>query len=196
MMKEQKTKETIIKNIREALLERNTVETVEDPVGAVPPDDFDRPVAFAKRYIGLGGTLDYSSNESEIKQYIERIRTQCGNAVIGCSNENLTAFVSHLGVTDVFAAKPEKRYTLGILLCECLLADSGSIVFSDKLGYGTVFPTLPRDTVVLAFTSQVVDNWNEATVRIRENNKTYPRELTLLPPQNSKQIHLLLVEDE
>lgn len=201
-MKEQTIKEAIIKEIRQALLEKNDIENISAPtelnVASQPTAaDADLAIAFVKQFSQQGGTLYYCTTEEEIGEQLRHIQQQHNNAVIGCCNNNLSGFIQHLNIDNVCTATAEKQYSLGALLCESLMAEDGGIIISDKQGFGTSMPTLPPVTILIAFTSQTVNGWETAMARLKETYKAIPNQVLVLQPgQTDIKLYLILVDDE
>lgn len=205
-MKDARGKEKLYNSLREALLERS--ETLTDTSGAdatgLMPDanGDDISIVLAQNFIQRGGTMFYCYNEGDISAKMKEIQHLHGDVVIGCGSENLTQFLSHLGVTNSETASTTKRYPLCAMLCESLTAWNGGIVVSSNQGLGVTLPTLGDATIVLAFTSQVVADWAAAAERMRQMYSEMPEQLLVTNPasasfrQGRQRLYLILIEDE
>lgn len=201
-MKLRPIKENVVKDIRNALVEKNDIALPLECVGfhepSAPMAD-DKAVLFAQRYLQLGGELRYCTDEKEILQHLQEIQATHGNCAVGCCTDNLTAFLSQVGLQDTFPAEAGGEYKMGVLLSDGLVADSAGMVLTNKQNFGTAFVSLPSVTVVMAFTSQVVGNWEELVNRMKENFKTFPTQMVCLHPDDQMaagtRLYLLLVED-
>ncbi|MBQ9586602.1 MAG: hypothetical protein IJR26_01890 [Bacteroidales bacterium] len=205
-MKDNQHKEKVFKDIREALINKNEIGDcdVHAAVGAtfIDPAADDLSVVFAQNFSRAGGTLYYCYNEGDIQKRIEEIQRRHGDITIGCASENLTGFLGHLNVADCCTCDPTVCYPLGATLCEALIAWQGSIVISSNLGLGRTIPALSETTIVLAFTSQVVSDWEMANERIRLLYPQYPEQIVVSHPasyafrKGMQKIYLILIEDE
>lgn len=205
-MKDNRQKEQILKQIREALIDHNEVVDCEtaSAVGRsfINAEDDDLSVVFAQSFTHAGGTLFYCYNEGDIRKRIMEIQERHGNAILGCASENLYSFLGHLNIDNRELCAPDKLFPLGAVLCEALLAWNGSIVISSNLGLGSTLPALPETTVVLAFTSQVVTDWEMANERIRQLYPDYPETIIVTNPtspayrKGTQKVYLILIEDE
>jgi len=205
-MKDNRLKEQVLKNIRMALIDKNAISDcdIHAKVGHtfINPGDDDLSVVFAKNFITAGGTLFYCFNESDIRNRIEEIQHRHNDIVIGCASENLYNYLGHLNIDNRCVCEPTKRYPLGTILCEALLAWQGSIVISSNLGLGRTLPALPETTIVIAFTSQVVSDWESAHERLRLIYPTFPDQLVVTNPggysykKEMHKLYLILIEDE
>ncbi|MCR4815555.1 MAG: lactate utilization protein [Bacteroidales bacterium] len=205
-MKDNRLKEQVMKDIREALIDKNEITDRDAPSTNsgtfIMDDNDDLSVLFAKKFTQAGGTLHYCYTEADIKKRILEIQSRYSNVAIGCASENLTTFLQHLNIDNCCSCNPSQRYPLGATLCEALLAWQGSIVISSNLGLGTTIPALPDATIVLAFTSQVVPDWEEANQRIKQLYPSYPEQIIITNPasyayrKGTQKLYLILIEDE
>ena len=205
-MKDNQHKEKVFKDIREALINKNDVVDCDfsPTVGStfIDPSSDDLSVVFAQNFSRHGGTLFYCYNEGDIKKHIEAIQHSCGDITIGCASQNLSGFLEHLNVKNCCTCDPSKRYPLGATLCEALLAWQGSIVISSNLGLGRSIPALSETSIVLAFTSQVVSDWEAANERLRLLYPQYPDQIMVTHPasysyrKGLQKLYLILIEDE
>lgn len=204
-MKDNRQKEQMFRTLREALRERNYIPDC-DPVPAgsifVKDDEDDLSVLFAQNFTRAGGVLHYCSNENDISNRIKEIQHSLGDCVIGCASDNLNGFLEHLNIENRATSEMTQNHKLGATLCEALIAWQGSIVISSNLGLGTNIPTLPENTIVIAFTSQVVADWMAANERLKQLYKDYPDQIMIAHPasyayrKGQQKLYLILIEDE
>lgn len=200
-MKEQKIKETIIKDVREALLTKNEMEDLPLPTDSSLPQSNDPIVDFASRFVEQGGTMYYCADQSQIGQrFLEIVNRYGENDPIGCCNKNLTTFLQSLGLSQAVVATPDQQYGIGALLCEGLTSDNGSVIITDKQGFGVSMPYLPQVSILVAFTSQVLPNWDAVVNRLKEIYKTFPNQTWVIrPDEKTRQLtnlYLVLIDDE
>ncbi|MBR6331487.1 MAG: hypothetical protein IKR79_07560 [Bacteroidales bacterium] len=194
----------VMKEIREALIDRNDTTDCEIPNANAADTQTaeDLSVAFAQNFTQAGGTMYYCLDENDIRARIEEIQQRYDNIMIGCASENVTSFFGHIGITNCCTCDLSKRYPLGATLCEALVATNGGIVISSNLGLGINIPALPEATVVLAFTSQVVSDWQTANERLKELYADYPEQIIITSPSSyayrkgQQSLYLILIEDE
>lgn len=194
----------VLKEIREALIDRTEVADCE----ACPCDNGagesaeDLSVAFAQNFTKAGGTMYYCLNEKDILKRMEEIRQRNGDVIVGCASENLSSFLCHIGMDKCCLCDPSKVYPLGATLCEALIAWNGAIVITSNLGLGKTINALPDTTVVLAFTSQVVKDWEGANDKLKTLYAEYPGQVMVTSPSSyafrkgMQKLYLILIEDE
>lgn len=205
-MKDNRLKERVIKDIREALINKNIIADCETPTAEgsafVDATNEDLSVLFAQNFTRNGGTMYYCANEDDIQKRIQDIQKKYGDATIGCTSQNLTTFLNHLSIDNCQTCEPDKHYPLGATLCEALIAWQGSIVVSSNQGLGVNTPALPETTIILAFTSQVVADWEKANERLKSFYPEFPDTVMVTNPagytyrKGIQKLHLILIEDE
>jgi len=206
-MRDNRLKEQVLKNIREALMERDEHQQ-ECECGTSSDNTFvaadidDMSVYFAQNFTRRGGTMYYCHNETDISLRIKEIQHQHGDINICCGSENLVTFLENLDIQGACLSEPDKRFPLGATLCEALIAWQGSVVISSNQGLGATMPALTDSIVVLAFTSQVVADWETAYERMKLLYPEMPDQLMVTNPSSyayrkgAQRIYLILIEDE
>ena len=196
MIKENEKREHIIKNVRKALLNKNTIKTVVHEsmqVNSASTTD-DPAIIFVEKFIKSNGIVLYSTSEEEIKLQMERVLCKYPNASISCSSDTLTKFFNSLGMDKIKPASKLADSDICILPCESIIANNMSALVSTEQG-NLVFPKI---LILFAFTSQAVHSWKEATTRLKSQyiNKL-PEKVMLLDLQKPifKSVYMLLTED-
>lgn len=203
-MKDNRTREQIMTVIREALVDNGTTSSGDLNVNFNfnVNENEDLSVIFAQTFCKNGGSMFYCYNEKDIGKHLVEIQQQHGDVTIGCASENLASFMGHLGIENRCLCDISKRYTLGASLCESLIAWRGGIVISSNQGLGTTIPSLPDTTIVLAFTSQVVIDWEMAFERMKNFYNNTPDNIIMINPasyvyrKGLQKLYLILIEDE
>lgn len=196
MIKENEKREHIIKNLRRALLNKNTIKTVFHETmqvnSKVATDD--SAIVFVENFIKSNGIVLYSTSEEEIKLQMEHILCKYPDANISCSSDALTQFFNSLGLTKILPASLATNTDICILPCESIIANNMSALVST--GQGNLL--FPKILIIFAFTSQAVYSWKEATARLKSQyiNKL-PEKVMLLDLHDPKfeSIYVLLNED-
>lgn len=189
-------KEKMLKNIRQALLEKRENPHPDFEDSALYKDEEESlDVTFAREFTDVKGKFFYCDGEISII-------------------ENLIALVEELGVTKIFAWEPVVQKLLGqygfpilstdenfesaevgITTCEALIARNGSIMISNANAAGRRLSIYPPIHIVLAKTSQLVMDIKHGMTKIRER---YPNELpsmitTITGPSRTADIEKMLV---
>ena len=205
-MKDNRLKEQVMKDVREALMERNIIgegdNHIPDGKTFLAADGNDLSVTFAKNFTAAGGIMYYCYNEQDIMARIKEIQKSNNDEPIACASDNLNTFLGHLDIKNKCSCNINERHPFGAILCEALLAWNGSVVLSSNQGIGTSIASLFSTTIVLAFTSQVVPDWEIAHERIKNLYDRFPDNIVITNPsaqsyrKGQQKIYLILIEDE
>ncbi len=195
MKKENERKEYIIKSIRKALLNKNTIKSITyDSSSATTADNDDPSVVFVENFVGRNGNIMYSTNENEIKSHLQYILSKYNNATICCCSNTLTKYFNSIGFNQIEPSTEVKHFDIAIVPCESIIANNATMLVSNGQGH----LELPKVIVLFAFTSQSVMTWKDAVNRIKSQyNDNIPEQMVLLDINNKsfEQIYLLLTED-
>lgn len=166
-------KETLFKNIREALL--SPVENF------TTREDFDLSTAhskensieetFAKNFSGLGGTLLYCTNVKETVKSLNALgKAKNWSNNIFCKDEIVQQILQLAGLN--FSNKDKDDFIKKIVCCtcSCLITQNGSVMFSSIDITAQAF-TNAEYIVCFATTSQFVPNLSAAYKCMKEKHK-------------------------
>lgn len=196
MIKENEKKEFIIKNVRTALLNKNTVKTIvhEGMRSGVTSVADDPSVVFVENFIKQKGNILYSTTEDEIKLQLERILNKYPNYRVSCSSDGLTLFFNSLGLDRIQSFSSAPDCEVGIIPCESIIANNASVLISS--GQGELI--FPKVLVLFAFTSQAVNSWRDAVARLKcQYMDKLPDRIIEFNVQNPRfeTVYMLLTED-
>ncbi len=157
-MQESTSREKILKKIRRALVSRgNSFYLNADFESAVFKEEDDEPeIAFAKRFTELQGNFVFCLDEDEaIQQLKELFRSRGWHSAV-CREEEIIYFLNAAGIKPL--AEVTDDFTVAVSLCECVVARTGSFFVSSKQNTGRKFAVNNDVHIVIAFTSQVVND--------------------------------------
>ncbi len=196
-IRESTTREKVLKNIRHALIEPS-----ENPFSQV---EFDSPVhapiqdlpdvTFATEFAKAGGSFVFCDSPADMVDKVRRVFDDKLWEQAWCNDEPLSAMLRHAGIKVKKANDDTGEMRVAITGCEYLIARTGSIMVSSRLNSGRRMHAYPEVHVVIAFTSQVVNDIQDALekVRIRYNGRL-PSQISLLTgPSRSADIEKTLV---
>lgn len=211
------SRERILARIREALsqpapprhlspevLSGRETPATSDPQGWLPPvpDALpDRVALFAKNCSDLKtewiSVTSYSEAFQRIQQIAEADQWQRVAAHRFPGAEQLTAiWEGSMLWTDAGYDKMElERCDVGITTCDCLIAQTGSVLVSSKSAGGRALSVLPPHHIVLADRSHMVGDLADAFRRVRENHQgSVPAFLSFITgPSRTGDIERILV---
>lgn len=160
---------------------------------------------FVENFKAKGGKFLYTEDTEEINRYLLQIfqenywtKTQCFHPLLINILEKLQ--IDIVKTADVF-----------VTTCEFLLTEDGSILFSSNQLNEERLTTYPKNFVVLAYTSQLIQNKDKALSAIKfKYAKNIPTNISAIKDyslqkkdahfmnygnNNSKNLYLLLLED-
>jgi L-lactate dehydrogenase complex protein LldG len=170
MAKPTSSKETMLTNVRNALLHKTkqpfpNTESV-DNIYAIEHEPLE--ILFAKEFLKVSGEFIFCETEKECTDTLKQLITQ---------NEWEQITVLEPKLHDLFdrhqfIAYNKKMDTaqadVGITMCEALIARTGSILISSKEASGRVLPIYPTINIVIASTRQLVMDIQDGFALVRK----------------------------
>jgi len=196
-MDESTTREKIFKSIRNALIERmdNPYPNVEFESSVYPPMKELAEVTFAQEFTRVGGKFVYCEDESDMAEKLKYILAEFPYDTVFCLEEELFPLFEDHDIQLQTNTINFENMVVGITLCEFLIARLGSVMVSSRNLSGRRMNVFPDIHIVIAFTSQMVDDLKDAFRMIREK---YPERLpsaitTITGPSRTADIEKTLV---
>jgi L-lactate dehydrogenase complex protein LldG len=192
------SKEKILKKIRKALIHKSPQE-----IGDVDKDSeifvsSEEPleIQFAQNFSAVNGKFVFCENETEFL-------------------ENLDFFIKDNEWENIFTLEPEIKTLLskgnikfsdkeedllktdiGLTLCECLIARTGSIMITSRQASGRRIPVYSNFHIVVAYSSQLLNNVKDGLKFIKEKYGTQMPSMisTITGPSRTADIEKTLVQ--
>jgi L-lactate dehydrogenase complex protein LldG len=180
-LKESTTREKVLKKVRNALLEPS-----ENPF---PELDFDSPVytrpteekdvQFAIEFTKLGGNFIYCQSPSDMLVKVKALFEDHGWKTANCNDDLIKGLLDYAGIKVENTGVSFMNVT--VTSCECLISRTGSVMVSSGLQSGRKLPLATDIHVVIAFTSQVVEDIKHAIEFIKfKYNNNMPSMLSII----------------
>lgn len=167
-MSEITAKETILKKVRQALLEKtkNPFPEVELDTPFYADFDTDLAVEFAENYTQAKGHFVYNSHHFEaMDNFITLMENKRWTKVI-CKDETLTQKLIDSGIEYEKKHKPGDFFDCYIIPNECLVSKTGSIVISDRI-CNLQMTDLTNTLVVFAKIDDIVKEMKDANLKLK-----------------------------
>jgi hypothetical protein len=164
--------------------------------------------SFVHNFIKHGGKFLYCQKKEDVTKNIMHISNENNWTTLSYINKDLNVFLTSLKVNANFGLN--NNFPL-FTTCEFLIAENGSILFSEKQFKDQKVPALSNDFIVFATTSQIVKNKGESLTGIKlKYKKNIPSNISPIKyyggfidddnflnygANNSKNLYLLLLED-
>lgn len=187
----------------------NTSEDDKDSQGSPYEPEIHTPIdeKFTFNFKKNGGKFLYCEDLNELKEQFENILEENDwfESEVLCHDEKLFSLLDENKLDYKNIKNPRFFFTI----CEDLISDDGSILFSSKQFKQYKANELPCDMIVFATTSQIVGNKSDGLRNIKKRyDKEYPSNITTIKyfekakeedflhyGSSHKNLYLLLLED-
>lgn len=163
---------------------------------------------FVHNFIKKGGRFLYCTSLEEANQYLLNIIEENNWQEVSCIDTDLIKLLNVIKVKSTEKMLPSGSF---FTLCEQLISDTGSVMFSSNQIQQHKIPKLPNNFIVLARTSQIVRSTSESLMAVRKNYvHDFPTNISSIKNyipgkadedflsygnSNAKNLYLLLLED-
>ena len=193
-------KEQILAKVRNALIEKPEAmfKDIDQRTETwVPISEEDgTAITFAQNFKEVGGIFIYLEDENEFADCIRQLAPENGWEPLWCTSHAMQALLQRYSIAYTESSEREPKQKLVSLTdCECLVAQTGSILLSDELSGSRQAYALPDVLLVFATTDQIAGGVKEAFryVRKRHGSKM-PSQLTFVTgPSRTTDIEQTLV---
>ena len=195
-MKESTSKERVLKQIRDALIDKSDNPFQDIDFESSVYNDFTESldITFAEAFNAVSGNFVYCDNESDFISNFNQIAENCNWSNLYCIDNDLNAILKDAKPTISSAENDFLNQKVGITKCEFLIARLGTIMVSSKQMSGRRMNVYPEIHVVVAYASQLVDDLKQALKLIRLKYDTIPSMISLITgPSRTADIEKTLV---
>ncbi|MDG1698410.1 MAG: hypothetical protein P8L21_00815 [Polaribacter sp.] len=162
---------------------------------------------FVHNFVSKGGMFLYCTNKTELTNSLDNILKENNWSQVSLLNNSLSSFFKKKEIDFVGFNENIPVFSL----CEHLIIDNGSILFSSNQLKSTKLSEMPQNFIVYATTSQMVKSMGQALTGIKKRYKeNLPTNISAIKNYtvnknednllnigntNSKNLYLLLLED-
>ena len=153
-------------------------------------------ITFVQNFKEHGGIFVYLESEAEFAECIKQLAPENGWEPLWCTSPDMQHLLDKYNIPYSENKEHEpKRKLVSLTGCECLVAQTGSIVLSDTLTQTREAYAMPDILLVYATTEQIVPGMRSAFQTIkRKYAKNKPSQLTFITgPSRSTDIEQTLV---
>lgn len=174
------SREVILGKIRKSLSEHSVAmpfPEAEKSTDFFVVPDLSLEESFAHEFTKLGGKFVYSASEHEMITQLQALADTMKWETIHTKDKFLLQLFSGHNVDLVKGiAETEEmdEMSIGLSMCECLVARTGSCILSSAQDYGRALPVYSPIHIAIAFTNQLVWDISDS---IKFLEKKYPGDL-------------------
>ena len=192
-------KEQMLAKVRNALIERQEalfkdIDQRTDTWVPIKEED-GTAITFVQNFKEHGGIFIYLENEAEFAECLKQLIPENGWDPLWCTSPGMQRLLNKHGIPFTESKDQPKQKLVSLTGCECLVAQTGSIVLSDALTQTREAYAMPDILLVYATTEQIVPGMRTAfqTVK-RKYAKNKPSQMTIITgPSRSTDIEQTLV---
>ena len=198
-MKESTSREQVLKAVRKALIHKSEVDySASESEGEIytSPEEESLELLFAKNFSSLKGNFIFCESMEALPEMMASLVNENKWDNIFSSEPEITEALSKANIPFYSEEKDFLSTNIGITLCECLVARTGSIMVSSRQRAGRRLPVYSNIHVTVAFTSQLVYNLKDAFKFLRKKYETnFPSLVTTITgPSQTADIEKTLVQ--
>jgi L-lactate dehydrogenase complex protein LldG len=168
-------KEQILAKVRNAIIEKpeamfKDIDLQTDTWKPIKEED-GNAITFVQKFKDMGGIFVYLESEAEFGDCMRQLAPQNGWEPLWCTSPAMQVLLKKYGM-DYSPAPVRREHSklVNITDCEYLIAQTGSIILSDRQTQSRKAYTEPDVLLVLAHTEQIVGGLKEALHNLKERH--------------------------
>ena len=170
-------KEQILAKLRNAVIEKpeaifEDIDLQSETWQPIKEED-GNAITFVQKFKDMGGIFIYLENEAELGECLHQLAPQNGWTPLWCTGPEMQSLLEKYDIPFSFEPVTENKHKIvQITHCEYLVAQTGSIILSDKETQSRKAYTEPDVLLVVARTDQIVGGLKEAFQHLRGKLET------------------------
>ncbi len=192
------SKEKILKKIRKALIHKSALEIgdIDNDSEIFTSSEEPLEIQFAQNFTALNGKFIFCENEIEFLENLDWIAKDNEWKNLYCLEPKLKELLKKGKINFSDKETDLLSTDIGITFCECLIARTGSVMITSKQASGRRLPVFANFHIVIAYTSQLLENVKDGIKYIREKyNDQLPSMIsTISGPSRTADIEKTLVQ--
>ena len=155
----------------------------------------DYPVmVFAEKLSSNGGVFVYCRNEAELFDKLRSLAIYRKWSKYNAYSSNLQMYLQANGLSSTLA---DSQVSVGISLCQGIVARTGSIIITSAQGAGPTLVHFPQIMIVIAMTSQIYTSYKQILNMLPETPPEWVLSIKSgkLIEEEIKELYLFVVEE-
>lgn len=193
-------KEQILAKVRNALIEKpealfKDIDQRSETWVPIKEED-GTAVTFVQNFKEHGGIFIYLDTETDFSDCLKQLAPENGWEPLWCTSPAMQQLLTRYGIaytTD--KSREPKQKLVSLTDCECLVAQTGSIIVSDTLTQSRQAYAIPDVLLVFATTRQIVNGMKDVFVLLKKKYQTErPSQVAIITgPSRTTEIEQTLV---
>lgn len=182
-LKDSTSREKVLKKVRHALIEPsdNPFADLDFESSVYSAMEEEKDIQFAYELSRLGAKFIYCKSPNDMLQKVKALFFENQWKEACCNEELIAGLLFHAGVSAYKSTEGSVFNQIAVTSCECLIARTGSIMVSSALDGGRRLPFTCDIHIVIAFTSQVVEDVKQAIEFLRKKyNSKLPSSVSII----------------
>ena len=193
-------KEQILAKVRNALIEKPEAlfKDIDQRTETWVPikEEDGTAITFVQNFKEHGGIFIYLENEAEFADCMKQLAPENEWEPLWCTSPAMQQLLTRYGIaytTD--KSREPKQKLVSLTDCECLVAQTGSIIVSDTLTQSRQAYAIPDVLLVFATTRQIVNGMKDVFVMLKKKYQTEkPSQVAIITgPSRTTEIEQTLV---
>lgn len=178
------------KNIREEIFSKKPLPSSN--LFEISKDD-PTDVIFAKNLNNSGGKFFYCKDEQNLKKILDKLISHLDINKLYCPDNKLQ---NTFNLDSLTVKLDNKNNYQGIITnCEFIIADQGKIMLSSEQIQNKKISNLPKELIIISYTSQIVRRINDAMRSLTKKYKDkIPSNISTIG-NGEKNINVIIIED-
>ncbi len=197
-MEDSKTKEKVLKRVRQALMQKteNRFPKLDFDSALYAVSDAPLELQFALELIKVNGKFIYCADETEFCSNLKLLLNSVDIGKIFCNNEALCLHLTNMQIPHLTMKDELVNSDTTITDCEALVARTGSVIVSSRQSSGRRASVFPDHHIVVARSSQVVADLKDALqlMKVRYQDQLPSMITAITGPSRTADIEKTLVQ--
>lgn len=193
-------KEQILAKVRNALIEKPEAlfKDIDQRTETWVPikEEDGTAITFVQNFKEHGGIFIYLDNETDFSDCMKQLAPENGWEPLWCTSPAMQQMLTRYGIPyTTEKAREPKQKLVSLTDCDCLVAQTGSIVISDTLTQSRQAYAIPDVLLVYATTKQIVNGMKDVFVMLKKKYQAAnPSQVAIITgPSRTTEIEQTLV---
>ena len=193
-------KEKILGDVRNAVIEKQEAlfQDIDQRTDTWVPieEEIGTAVTFVQNFKNEGGIFVYLDTENDFAECLKQLAPENGWEPLWCTSPIIQLLLKQYDIPFTETPNPDlMQKRASITDCECLVAQTGSIVLSEAMTHSREIYAATDVLLVVAHTHQIVDNMKDVFIKLKgKYDDDNPSQLVVITgPSRTTDIEQILI---